>query len=419
MSLQTTPQSDTIPPRSFRFVIYALTIAMCVICYGDRAALSVGMPRIAQEFALTPAETGWVLSSFLWSYFVLNLPSAIVLDRVGVRIVGAAAVALWSLAMILGSLAATVPAFIATRVLLGIGEAPTFSLGNKVVRAWAPVHERGVMMTAFICGIPVGLAGGAAAGAWLVAHFGWRTAFSGLGALGLVWSVVWLLTHPEQKTVREQTHFTMLSVPTLFRSSAFWGVVIPQCCANYANFLLMSWLPVIMRQTLHLDLMQSGAYTAYAYLGAAAISVMAGKAGETLVRGHPLHRGARRNVVCLYLVLASLMGLLPLVHSASILIPLLAVSMAFMAGGTGANMALLADLLVEHELLGSVTGLTLTFSNGLGIIAPVMTGYLVQATGNFRDVFYITAAIILCGAVAARFVPRRPIHALPARDDIA
>lgn len=109
--------------------------------------------------------------------------------------------------------------------------------------------------------------------------------------------------------------------------------------------------------------------------------------------------------MCLYLVLASSMGFLPLCATAGTIIPLLAVSMAFMAGGTGANMALLADLLVEDEILGSVTGLTLTFSNGLGILAPVMTGYLLQATGNFHGVFYITGIIILCGALAAAFLP--------------
>ncbi|MEW9274619.1 MFS transporter [Gluconobacter oxydans] len=412
--------SQTVPEdrRPFRFVIYALTIAMCVICYGDRAALSVGMPQIAHEFALTPGETGWVLSSFLWSYFILNLPGAILLDRFGVRIIGAAAVALWSIAMILGSLTATVPAFIATRILLGVGEAPTFALGNKVVRAWAPLHERGLMMTAFICGIPIGLACGAASSGWLIANYGWRPAFSFLGVLGLVWSVIWLLTHPRPSRNTGTTPFALISVPTLFRSSAFWGIVIAQCCANYANFLLMSWLPIIMRQTLHLGTAQSGAYTAYCYVGAAILSITAGKIGETLVRRSDLSQGGRRKVVCLYLVLASSMGFLPLCATAGTIIPLLAVSMAFMAGGTGANMALLADLLVEDEILGSVTGLTLTFSNGLGILAPVMTGYLLQATGNFHGVFYITGIIILCGALAAAFLPRRPFHGRPQPDHI-
>lgn len=397
---------------SSRFTIYALTIAMCVICYGDRAVLSVGMPLVSEEFGLTPATTGWVLSSFLWSYVVLNLPSAMLLDHLGSRRTGAMAVGLWSLAMILGGFATTIPLFILTRVLLGIGEAPTFSLGNKVMRIWAPETERGVMMTAFICGIPIGLSLGSAVGAWLIACAGWRSAFVTLGLVGFVWSAVWLFVYPEDSAPVVHRVGRVISVPTLFRSSAFWGIVVTQCCANYANFLLMSWLPIMLRQVLHLDLTRAGIDTGICYMAAAVISITAGRFGEYLVAGKKTAHGGRRYVVCLYMVIASLMGLLPFCTSAWTVLPLLSVSMAFMSGGTGANMALMSDLVRESDLLGSVTGLTLTFSNGLGIFAPVMTGYLLQATGNFHLVFYVTAALVLCGAASAFFLPVRTFHAL-------
>ncbi|WP_408736817.1 MFS transporter [Acetobacter sacchari] len=400
--------------RRLRFTIYALTIIMCVICYGDRAALSVAMPRVAKEFGLSPSETGWVLSSFLWSYFFLNLPSAITLDRIGTRLVGAAAVTLWSLAMIFGSVATTVPAFIATRILLGVGESPTFALGNKVMRYWARPGERGLMMTAFICGIPIGLATGAIASAWLVETFGWRSTFSILGALGLMWSLAWLWIYPSKSALQvsdTRDAFALISIPTLFRSRDFWGIVIPQCCGNYANFLLMSWLPTILRDTFHLSLMQSGLYTAYSYLGATMLSLALGKLGERSVRNAETTAGTRRHAVSFFLAMASMLGAFPLCHSPFAAIALLIVAIACVTAGTGANMALLADLLVERGSLGSVTGLTLTFSNGLGIAAPVLTGYLLQATGNFHAVFYIAAFIILVGSVAVFLMPRRHIHA--------
>jgi len=408
--------SEGSAPARFRYVIYAMAIAMCIICYGDRAALSVGMSGIAHDFALTPAGTGWVLSSFLWSYFILNLPSAIILDRFGPRRVGAAAVALWSLAMVLGSFCTGVVAFTLTRILLGVGEAPTFSLGNKVVRAWAPLRERGLMMTAFICGIPIGLAAGSFAGAWLIARFGWRPAFTALGILGLFWSIGWLFTHPERRTAPDATRARLISVPTVFRARSFWGVIVAQCCGNYANFLLMSWMPLMLRRILHLDLVQSGAYTAYAYLCAACLSIVAGRLGDVLMRGRAMEHGARRLVGALYYLCAASMGLVPFCHSAGAIVALMGVSLAFVMGGTGSNMALLADLLVEHELIGSVTGLALTFSNGLGIAAPVMTGYLLQATGSFNLVFFITAGVLLLGSLGALLIPGPQFHAVAARD---
>ncbi|GBQ88815.1 hypothetical protein AA23498_0470 [Acetobacter nitrogenifigens DSM 23921 = NBRC 105050] len=173
----------------------------------------------------------------------------------------------------------------------------------------------------------------------------------------------------------------------------------------------MSWLPTILRDTFHLSLMQSGLYTAYCYLGATMLSLALGKLGERSVRNTEAATGTRRHAVSFFLAMASMLGAFPLCHSPLAATALLIVAIACVTAGTGANMALLADLLVERGSLGSVTGLTLTFSNGLGIAAPVLTGYLLQATGNFHAVFYIAAFIILVGSVAVFLMPRRHIHA--------
>lgn len=405
-----------------RLLICGVTILVCIICYGDRAALSVAMPSIVEEFGLTPGETGWILSSFLWSYFLLNLPSAVFLDRVGPRLAGIIAVVLWSFAMVLGGVVATIPAFIATRILLGMGEAPIFPLGSKVMRYWARPDERGFMMTAFICGIPIGLASGAVICAWLVQKMGWRPAFIFLGCFGLIWSVIWFFVYPARKKNQENIVspgcgkknpgiLNGISISKVFRNRSFWGVVIPQCCGNYANFLLMSWLPTILRDTFHVSVIQSGLYMAYSYIGATVLSLMMGRLGESIVSKNKVLFFSRRKVVSVFLLMAMVLVVFPFCHSLWIAVAVLIISIASVTAGMGANMALLADLLVEHECLGAVTGLALTFSNGLGIIAPVLTGYLLQKTGNFYAVFYSTAAIVVIGSVTAKFMPYSKIYA--------
>ncbi|GBR54309.1 hypothetical protein AA106555_1632 [Neokomagataea thailandica NBRC 106555] len=72
-------------------------------------------------------------------------------------------------------------------------------------------------------------------------------------------------------------------------------------------------------------------------------------------------------------------------------------------------MALLADLLVEHETLGAANGLLLTFSNGIGILAPVVTGYILQFTGGFEDVFYMVAVLLLAGSIGSALLPKETI----------
>ncbi|CAI9120944.1 MFS transporter [Brytella acorum] len=397
--------------QPYRYVIYVLTVLMSVICYADRAALSAGMPVIAGIFHLTPRGIGWVLSSFLWSYFILNLPGAMLLDRFGARRIGALAVSFWSLAMMLGGLATSLPAFIVTRVMLGAGEAPTFPMGNKVARAWAPDSERGVMLTALICGLPIGLAAGSAAGVWLIAHYGWRSAFVILGAVGMVWAAAWWRLYPKSETAPGGTTRRVLSLSRIFGARAFWGIVIGQCCANFANFLLMSWLPLILKTLLGLGMVEAGMWTAVCYLLSAALGLILGRVGETFMRGRDLRHGARRVVVGSYFLLSGSMGLLPFCSGKLTVIPVVAVALAFLMAGIGANMALLSDLIVETELVASTTGLSFTFSNGAGIAAPVVAGYVLQASGNFDAVFFLTVVILVCGVAAILILPTRAFHA--------
>ena len=123
-----------------RVLVYALLFLMSAINYGDRAALSIGAPAIAKEFGLSPVQIGYVLSSFLWTYFLFNLPAGLIADRFGARRSAAFAVALWSAATALTGATFSLWFLIATRMVMGVGEAFGFPVGNRAVREWAPVR---------------------------------------------------------------------------------------------------------------------------------------------------------------------------------------------------------------------------------------------------------------------------------------
>ncbi|MFT9216980.1 MAG: MFS transporter, partial [Acetobacter malorum] len=214
---------------SSRYVFFGMIFLMYVISYGDRAALSISLPDLGREFSLSSVQMGWVSSSFLWSYFVLNLPSTILLDSVGARLVGSLAVSVWSCAMILGGMTRNVTQFILTRMLLGVGEAPTFGVGATIVRNWAKPQERGTVMTVLLTGMQIGLAGGTIAGAYLIAKVGWRFEFMALGVVGLIWALAWWLLYrnPEKSDTQARVRPIRVSeVLSLFRSSTFCGILV-------------------------------------------------------------------------------------------------------------------------------------------------------------------------------------------------
>ncbi|MFT9064357.1 MAG: MFS transporter [Acetobacter persici] len=397
---------------SSRYVFFGMIFLMYVISYGDRAALSISLPDLGQEFSLSSVQMGWVSSSFLWSYFVLNLPSTILLDSVGARIVGSLAVSVWSCAMILGGLTRNVTQFILTRMLLGVGEAPTFGVGATIVRNWAKPQERGTVMTVLLTGMQIGLAGGTIAGAYLIAKVGWRFEFMALGVVGLLWALAWWLLYrkPEKSDTQARVRPIRVSeVLSLFRSSTFCGILVVQCTQNFLNFLLMSWVPFYLIHELHLNVLGSGSGTAGCYVLGAVGAVFLGRVAEHFVFRRNTDPSHRRFIVAFCIIGSAMIGFLPFFHEEMPILAVLSLSLCCLIAANGANTAMLADMLQDGQKIGSVTGVTLTFSNALGLTAPILTGYIVAWTGNFNMAWYLCAVALIVAGLISLITVRKPI----------
>jgi MFS family permease len=396
-----------------RYLYFLLIFQMYAISYGDRAALSIALPALGVQFHLTPIQMGWIGSSFLWSYFLLNLPSSILVDIAGARIVGSVAVALWSSAMLLGGMARNLVQFILARVLLGAGEAPTVGIGNTIVRNWALPRERGTVMTMVLAGMQVGLACGTIGGAYLIEWFGWRMEFIILGALGTLWSLAWWLIYrdpkhsalPERKTV-----IRLSEIALLFRSRSFFGILATQCTGNYLNFLVMTWMPLYLIHVLHIKVLASGTGTAICYIAAALGAVALGNLAERLVIRKNADPVRRKWVVAVCLLGSASIGLLPAFHTALPILATLAISLGFLIAANGANTAMLTELVDDSSKIGAVSGVTLTFSNSLGLLAPIITGYIVASTGSFSVTWYICCAALVIAGMLSLLMVGNPIR---------
>lgn len=398
--------------QTSRYVFFLMIFLMYVISYGDRAALSISLPDLGREFSLSSVQMGWVSSSFLWSYFLLNLPSTIMLDLVGARLVGTLAVSIWSGAMMLGGIAQNISQFIATRMLLGVGEAPTFGVGATIVRGWAHSRERGTVMTVLLTGMQLGLAGGTLAGAYLITKMGWRYEFIFLGVIGFVWSMAWWLIYRD-KVHAEKTAPRPISIPqvlSLFRSRTFCGILSVQCTQNFLNFLLMSWVPVYLIHELHIDVLRSGSGTAGCYVLGAVGAIILGRVLESFVFKANPAPSHRRYIVAFCIMGSSIIGVLPFFHSELPILIILSLSLCFLIAANGANTAMLTDMLEDGQKIGSVTGVTLTCSNAIGLTAPIVTGYIVSYTGSFNAAWYACSIALFVAACVSLMTVRQPIR---------
>jgi ACS family D-galactonate transporter-like MFS transporter len=121
---QSIPGASAAPRR--RWGIACLLGFGVLVNYFDRVNLSVSQEALHAAFGISTVLFGYLLSAYSWTYALLQLPSGLLLDRFGVRRVGRVSVILWSAASFGAAASTGIGGFVAARVWLGLGEAPTF-----------------------------------------------------------------------------------------------------------------------------------------------------------------------------------------------------------------------------------------------------------------------------------------------------
>src|SRR5437763_8761525 len=120
-----------------------LLVAGGALNYVDRATLSVANKLIQDDLGIPVAKMGLLLSAFLWAYAFAQLPVGGLIDRFGPRRMLGLGLFSWSLAQAAGGFVTNFGSFVAARFALGVGEAPLFPGGARVVRDWFGINERG------------------------------------------------------------------------------------------------------------------------------------------------------------------------------------------------------------------------------------------------------------------------------------
>jgi MFS family permease len=408
--------------------IYVLMFLLASINYIDRSALSVAAGPLAQEFHLDPVQMGYLFSSFLWLYVICLVPMGWIVDRFGAGLVNAVGISVWSGATVLTGLASNFGTLLATRVLMGAGEATTYPAAGQVVRQWVPARERAFFTTVFNSGAYFGPAVGSLTLAALIGYAGWRSAFYVCGAIGFVWLAAWLawfrkpaeaawldaderamLLRESPPTHPEAAEPASLGIVQLLRSPSMIGLMITQGCGVYTQYLFLTWLPTYLQAERGISMAKSGWLTALPYFGAVVVTVLLGRFSDARLSPETVRSGGRRRMVAGMMLVASVILLSPFVADVYLILLLIMVALSGVATTIGLNIALLSDLLRSDADAGRATGLLILGGNVFGILAPIVTGYVVQATGKYDDAFVLAGALLLCGALSALLLTRRPI----------
>lgn len=415
--------------------IYVLMLTLVTINYMDRSALAVVAQKIRGEFNLSPVEMGYLFSSFLWTYVVCLLPVGIMLDRFSARNINSFGIALWSLAMAATAGVWNFGTLLLTRLVMGAGEATSIPSCGRIVREWMPSQERGVASVIFSAGSFLGPAIGAVVVAAITSVWGWRAAFVILGALGFVWlacnliwfdrpeRVSWLSADERRKIVSERSagspdeigmHGSPGVVLELLKSPSMWGAMIAQAAGIYTLYLLLFWLPSYLQDTKHLTIMKTGLYTAVPWAIAVPVSIAIGVLSDRLLQRETLLAGGRRAVVIGCVLLAAVVVFVPFTNDTTLILMLFALSLSGINAVISLNLALVTDLVHRARDVGKALSLTILSGNTFGLLAPIITGYVVAGLGAYDWAFGIAGILLVIGAIALGTMTRNVI--LPGSD---
>jgi MFS transporter, ACS family, D-galactonate transporter len=405
-----------------RWMIASLLGFGVLVNYFDRVNVSVSQNALHAAFGVTTVQFGYLLSAYSWTYALMQLPSGMLLDRFGVSRVGRISTFLWSLACFGSATSTGIGSFFASRLLLGVGEAPTFPGSAKAVGYWFPERERSLATALFDGAGKLGPAIGVPLMGLLLLHFGWRSSFAATGLISFFYFVLFYflyrnpsadkaLTETERQFILEggahvegkRARPERIPVGYLLGQRKVRGLVLGYGAYNYTFYLLLTWLPSYLSTALGVDLRHSVLYTSVPWaIGAATDVAIGGWLVNALIhRGWDASR-VRQTV----LVVGTGLGLGILgaagAHTPQTAVLWISMSTAGLSAAAPVGWSIPA-LLAPERGVGTLGGIMNSCNQVAAIIAPIVTGYIAARTHSFAWAFATAAAILLLGIAAYVF----------------
>jgi MFS family permease len=398
--------------NAWRWSVLSLLTLGCVIAYVDRVNLSVAVidADFKQVFRLSNTDRGLANSAFFWSYAALQIPAGWLVDRYGPKYTYAISFFVWSVLSAATSFTAGFAGLFTLRFLLGAAESTQHPASMRWIRFHFAERDRGLAIGVFMSGSKYGPALGTLAAAWLIQHYGWRAMFLILGAGSLLWLIPWFgLARDEGPDARvglETDPEPAISFGGLMASPVLWGTIIGTFCYMYFVYFCLTWMPAYLNEARHMSLASSSIYTTFSFAGMATVGIFGGWLADRIIRRGYDPVTVRKAFTIAGFMIASteVIG----ARSASLNVALF--FSVFSLSGLGlatANYWALTQTLIPGAAIGRIVGIQNCAASLPGIVAPILTGWLIQRTGSYEASMQAIWFFMLVGIASYVFLVKR------------
>lgn len=389
--------------------------------------MSVANKLIQDDLGIPVAKMGLLLSAFLWAYAISQLPVGGLIDRFGPRRLLGLGLFSWSLAQAAGGLVTGFGSFILARFALGVGEAPLFPGGARVVRDWFGIRERGFATGLLQSASSLGNFIAVPLLTFLMLRLSWRWMFLIVGAAGVVLALVWFSIHRDPAEVRltpdeiryltEGDENATARRPSfaewrrLFAHRTTWGMIAGFFGTIYTLWMYTGWLPYYLEHERHMSIARVGIVAAIPYFFGCLGAVTGGWLCDFFTRRGWTPIAGRKVLVSCALCGISLCTVgTAWAQSNTTALTFISISLFLIYIASSAAWATV-PIAAPSQYTASL-GSIQNFGGYLGgALAPTVTGLIVQRTGSFSQALMLSAALSLLSAAAYLLLVRQPIQA--------
>ncbi|WP_144113413.1 MFS transporter [Paraburkholderia sp. BCC1886] len=417
-------------PRSAWTVTWLLTV-LALINFVDKIVLGLVAVPLSAELQLSPEKFGLIAGSFFWLFSTSTVLVGFVSNRVPTRWLLLAMGISWALLQIPQAIATSALGLLVCRVLLGAAEGPSFPVSVHALYKWFPDRKRNLPVAIINQGAAVGLLLAGLLIPLVSRHWGWRTNFLLLGAVGAAWSVLWLVFGREGPTVEENAKTAATGsngerrVPASAAASAAAGAAarLPYrkilgdpsvLCVFALGFsaywtlgLSLSWLPTYLEKGLGYNGVEAGRGFAIVVASATPVNLGLSWLSQRMLGRGASTRRARVHPICLSAVVAASIYLVPMLVDLAPLskVALLALACALPTLIFALAPALLAEIVPDVQR-GALVAIHTAIASLGAALAPMVMGRIVQAYGSTSSHAYelgyaINAVLLVAAALAA------------------
>ncbi|KAJ3197309.1 hypothetical protein HK101_004509 [Irineochytrium annulatum] len=315
------------------------------------------------------------------------------------------------------------------RMLLGVSESPFFTSGLKVTERWFAKSERGLPTSIINTGSQIANAIAPPLLTVLMLTMTWRGMFIFVGVIGLIIMLIWIKvyrdpTFAEKQLIKgpdavaDQSENANASAAadapkanwgSLFKHKSTWFMIIGNFGIMFTIWVYLTWLPSYLEKEQGFTLKETGWIASIPFVAGIIGVLLGGFISDFFIRkGVNVVTSRKVPIVGGAVLAAASVAPIPFIDSTVVSIVLLSVGYFASQLPSGVIWTLAADIAPGEQVasLGAIQN----FGGFLGAaLAPIVTGYILDTTGSFNNVFLLGAGLLLMGAVSYGVFLKKPI----------